>query len=304
MRKRINTQDEARIGVYRIIAPSEKMYVGMTCDSFESRWNGHKTDFRLQRSKCKGLLRAANKYGVENLVFEIVEEWIKPKDFTEFGKLEKHILLREKHWWNYYKDQGNEIYNGEPTGTGSVRHTEETRENISQANIRNESWKRFPNSQNGEHRENVEISCEFCMKIFTTNDKNPSGFCSRSCSNKNRYRIENYISYEELYTLYVIQQLTPIQVAEQTNLTKGKIWAALAGYGIPIRGLSSAGKISFTKDKRQCPKCRSFFRSNYLTKHLENCSGLKKCLDCGKQIRKRSIRCLDCFKNFRSKNFK
>ena len=130
MRERNIKFDNAKIGVYRIIAPSGKMYIGMTCNSFENRWNGHRKDFRRQKSKCRGLLRAANKYGIENLSFEICEAWIKPDNKEEFDELEKLILQKENYWWNYYKDQGVQIYNGEPTGTGSVRHTEESRENL------------------------------------------------------------------------------------------------------------------------------------------------------------------------------
>lgn len=137
MRDRVIRFDNAKIGVYRIVSPSGKMYIGMTCDSFQNRWNGHLKDFKSGKHKCKGLLRAYIKYGAEKLSFEAIEEWIKPDLSEDFNSLEKLIIKREKFWWNYYKSQGNHLYNGEPTGTGAVNHTEESKRNISISMLKN-----------------------------------------------------------------------------------------------------------------------------------------------------------------------
>ena len=69
------------IGIYRIVSPNGSCYVGATADSFESRWNGHKADFRLNKTKCPGLRRAFEKYGLEGMIWEILE--IVPREFEE-----------------------------------------------------------------------------------------------------------------------------------------------------------------------------------------------------------------------------
>lgn len=122
------------VGIYKIVSPNESAYVGMTLDSFESRFSGHQKALRLRKHKCKGLQRAANKYGVENLHLEILEKWLKPESRnTTFESL---VLLRERDWWDKLKSQEVNLYNGRPTGTGSVYHTEESRKRIAETNRR------------------------------------------------------------------------------------------------------------------------------------------------------------------------
>lgn len=120
-------QSQKTYGVYRIVAPSGKCYIGMTTKTFQIRWQEHLTLIKSGKHHCKGLLRAFNKYGIENMSFEILE------DMTGFGQEE--ILYQEKQWWlKHYA--WIDTYNGEPSGRGSVRHTQETKNRIGEATLK------------------------------------------------------------------------------------------------------------------------------------------------------------------------
>jgi AraC-like DNA-binding protein len=69
------------------------------------------------------LRNALKKYGEENLHFEVLEK----VSLTMPGD---KVLLLEQKWWDVFAAQGVNLYNGRPTGTGSVYHTEETRRKI------------------------------------------------------------------------------------------------------------------------------------------------------------------------------
>lgn len=74
-------------GIYKITSPSGKIYIGETVD-FEKRF------IRYKRLECKQqykLYNSFNKYGVENHIFEIVEEC----DIDD-------LKCRERYWQDYY----------------------------------------------------------------------------------------------------------------------------------------------------------------------------------------------------------
>ena len=132
------------------------MYVGLTLTSFESRWQSHKNEMQRGVHRCRGLQRAFRKYGMENLNFEILE--IVPKNCSE-----KEILLLEQKWWDTICSSGTKMYNGRPTGTGSVFHTEETKKAISKSlRKRNE---------NNPHRK-IFSNCVRCGKKHSSSIRN------------------------------------------------------------------------------------------------------------------------------------
>jgi len=47
--------------IYRLISPSGKSYIGLTSQSFETRFNGHLREWKGYR-KCKKLYNAFDKY--------------------------------------------------------------------------------------------------------------------------------------------------------------------------------------------------------------------------------------------------
>jgi group I intron endonuclease len=76
------------IGIYKIISPTNKIYVGQSTN-IENRWKGY------QKLMCKNqpkLYNSFKKYGYENHMFEVIEE------------CNENILLeRETYWKKYYK---------------------------------------------------------------------------------------------------------------------------------------------------------------------------------------------------------
>jgi hypothetical protein len=76
------------IGIYKITSPSNKIYIGQSTN-IKQRWN------QYNNLACKSQTKLYNsfqKYGVNNHVFEVIEECN-----------ENQLLERETHWKNYYK---------------------------------------------------------------------------------------------------------------------------------------------------------------------------------------------------------
>lgn len=169
-----------KIGIYSIKSPSGKIYIGMTCDSFENRWAGHLKELRSGRHKCRGLKRAYIKYGEESLCMEILESYEKPSSREELMLLHKTLLNREQFWWDTFKEKGITAYNGRPTGTGSVFHTEETRKAIGQSVRRISPEKR---------RKQVPFlqNCTEC-NIEILSSSNNRKYCSLECKYKGSYK--------------------------------------------------------------------------------------------------------------------
>lgn len=107
-------------GIYKITAPSGRSYIGSAVN-FRRRWNGHKTRLRNNRHHCPGLQQAALKYGLDSLVFSIVE--LVPRD---------RLLHREQE---YLDANWTQLYNCVPKAgsTYGFAPTQQTRDKISNA---------------------------------------------------------------------------------------------------------------------------------------------------------------------------
>jgi group I intron endonuclease len=111
------------IGIYKITSPSTKVYIGQSID-IEKRFKYYK------RKSCVGqtiLLRSLNKYGVENHIFEIIEEC----------NIEL-LNIRERYWQDFYKVLENGLNciltkTKDKSGVG-IKHTESTKLKISNSN--------------------------------------------------------------------------------------------------------------------------------------------------------------------------
>lgn len=77
------------IGIYKITSPSGRIYIGQSVN-IETRWRDYKHTKHQPR-----IQRSFKKYGVENHVFEIVEEC-----------LLEELTIREHHWQNHYNVLG------------------------------------------------------------------------------------------------------------------------------------------------------------------------------------------------------
>lgn len=152
-----NVKNAKNVGIYSITTPSRKVYVGMTNDSFQTRWRKHKTLLRNGNHFCLGLYRSYLKYGLENLVFETVEEYVVPDEWVEKEKLGLYILKREKEIWLDYKEKGFVLLNGMPSSTGSVFHTDDTRNKISASLTKHYS-----------NQLKISVKCRKCNKVFST----------------------------------------------------------------------------------------------------------------------------------------
>jgi hypothetical protein len=77
------------IGIYKIISPNGKIYIGQSIN-IEQRWS---KDYKTLRCKTQPkLYNSLKKYGFENHIFEVIEEC------EEFKLLE-----RETYWKTFYK---------------------------------------------------------------------------------------------------------------------------------------------------------------------------------------------------------
>lgn len=77
---------------------NDKIYIG-SADHIYSRWSCHKSQLKKQKHHSAYLQRAVNKYGIENFVFEIIEE------------CEIEILIEREQ---YFLDTLNPQYNVNP----------------------------------------------------------------------------------------------------------------------------------------------------------------------------------------------
>lgn len=205
--------DSQEIGVYRIVSPSGSCYVGMTTLGFSIRWKNHLKDFRGGRTKCSGLRSAFQKYGIANMRMEILEEF-------PVATPDEMILQAEKRWWLYLKENGVNLYNGEPSGTGSVRHTEETRKRISEGTIKSPI---------------LLMTCanEKCKVRFETKRKTRV-FCSSVCFRENQ-ELRNGVSKDELIRLHINEGLSIGELGQLVGTSPEAVSKRLRGYGVKIR---------------------------------------------------------------------
>lgn len=111
--------------VYKHTSPSGKVYIGITCQRPETRWNGgngyeHSPHFSA----------AITRYGWENFLHEILAEGLTRED----AEAMEVALIAEYDATNRAKG-----YNADKGGSTGPKHTEETRQRIGQAN-QNRVW--------------------------------------------------------------------------------------------------------------------------------------------------------------------
>lgn len=80
---------EKLIGIYKIISPTERVYIGQSIN-IENRWKNYSRLYESGRGQIL-LYNSFLKYGVENHTFEIVEECSK-----------EDLNCRERYWQEFY----------------------------------------------------------------------------------------------------------------------------------------------------------------------------------------------------------
>lgn len=123
--------------VYRIISPSNKQYIGITTrKNPKTRWREH---IRLSGKgiKHRALYYAMNKYGAENMKFEIIKK-IPNATKESLFKAEKYYIKKFDTFKKGYNmtegGEGTPGLFGELNAFYGHNHTEETKRKISKAN--------------------------------------------------------------------------------------------------------------------------------------------------------------------------
>ena len=120
------------VGVYSIqsISKPERIYIGSAGEKtgIYERWNTHILRLKQGNHHSKTLQRHYNKYGADDLVFEIIEDgvYISPQQ----------LLAREQHWmyWFRYSKTWKPYFNALPiAGSGyGGKHSAKSRKRMSQ----------------------------------------------------------------------------------------------------------------------------------------------------------------------------
>lgn len=144
------------IGIYKITSPSKRTYIGQSID-IENRWIKYKN---INNSKVQQkLYRSFIKYGIDNHIFEILEECpIDELDNTEIK------------WINHFKTNktGLNILEGGGNSRKGVKHTNETKQKMSDSHLGKQDTEQTKNKKsqsakgkikNETHRTNLSKSC-------------------------------------------------------------------------------------------------------------------------------------------------
>ena len=86
------------IGIYKITNQlNNHSYIGLST-KVEERWKYHQSPYNQQRESYKSLYKAFEKYGIENFIFEILEEC----SIQELGEKEKYYIAKYDTYKNGY----------------------------------------------------------------------------------------------------------------------------------------------------------------------------------------------------------
>lgn len=112
-----------KCGIYKITCKNNnKVYIGSSIN-ITQRWSAHRSGLKMAKHCNPNLLNSYNKYGLESLVFEILEE------------CDTDILIeKETQWFEKYKEEGYEMFNyGDfiDNPTRGVSLTEEHKKKVS-----------------------------------------------------------------------------------------------------------------------------------------------------------------------------
>lgn len=111
--------------VYKIYNDiNTKIYIGQTTLSLEERIQRYKKELKY-RPNSRPIIRAMNKYGFNHIFFEIVKDNIQTRQ--ELDTYERYYI---KYYQSLITEKG---YNVELGGSGNGKHSEETKQKISEA---------------------------------------------------------------------------------------------------------------------------------------------------------------------------
>lgn len=154
------------VGIYAIISPSKRIYIGQSIDNIKARWKMHK---QCRKSGCSLLNNSIKKYGFDSHELKVLHEL--PKDVSQ-----EVINEYELFYWQQYKDCGFRMLNLMIPGNSS-KHSEETKRKISEAGKGNkravgykhtdETKKRISETSTGKKYPNRKVSDAAKGKIIS-----------------------------------------------------------------------------------------------------------------------------------------
>lgn len=211
-------------GVYRIVSPSGRSYVGVTQDSFNNRWRKHKYLLSVGKHFCRALQNAYDKYGADSLSYEVLESLQERNDEV--------AAARELVWWEDVRSQNTEPYNQRPSGiwgnsTSGRKHSVEARRKIGEATSK-------------RSKENaVYLPCKNCGTAVRQKPSRAKLFCSRKCyieigGGGNVTEIKD-VETSVLRDEYILQNLTREQLAERYACSLSTVTKTLARHGLKKR---------------------------------------------------------------------
>lgn len=127
--------------VYRHTSPSGKVYIGITCQNPEQRWqngNGYKNN--------EYFARAIKKYGWDNFEHEILYRELSKE---EAERIEIELIAKHK------STEPKNGYNISGGGYGSAHHSEETKKRISEAKKGVSIWDEEARKKMSEERRGI-----------------------------------------------------------------------------------------------------------------------------------------------------
>jgi group I intron endonuclease len=192
-------------GIYKIINPKGKIYIGCTID-----WNRRKKEY-LKIYNSKGQTKLYNsfqKYGIENHSFEVIEECS-----------EENLSEREIHWILYYNavEKGLNIRIGNRNGS----LTKQTKQKIGKAlKGRKNTW-----STSKEHGEKISKGLKEYYQHSENKEKISKGLKEYYQNNKHKPKpkLVSESTVKEIRTKYSTGNYSKSDLSREYNISWGTI---------------------------------------------------------------------------------
>lgn len=200
-----------KTGIYKITSPSNKIYIGQSID-IDKRFK----DYKSLKSKLQRLLhRSFLKYGVDNHIFEIVEE-------CSIDSLNQ----RERYWQEYYNvldtTKGlNLKYTETNDRTGLL--SEESKKKVSIGNT--------GKIRTAEHKNKIS---KLLKEFYSKNEHPLKGFKRGTCNNKLKKEqvLEIRILLKQGKPVLDISKLFNVSKATIQQIKEGRTWQSLGEFKI------------------------------------------------------------------------